>query len=113
MTEKKCRACRKFAERKGEEPDCEDCIPPLHDENVDAYEVYRLCNRQVIMSYGGPVDIDIRAVEVAMSRLGIEDDQVFFDVVRTWREVNGERQEQQALKQQAKDGHNKRPKVKR
>jgi len=58
-----CDACRELSTRnkhlpKCEDPDREDCVPPLDPANRDAYAVWARCRQQFIMGFGGPIDIN-------------------------------------------------------
>ena len=59
--------------RKAGGPPCATCRPTLMPENAEAWNVYQRCQGQLIMSYGGPVDINILAVLAMIDLLGIED----------------------------------------
>jgi len=93
--------------RKGEIPDCEECLPPLDEKNKDVYTVYSLVCNQVIVSAGGDIlDVQISAVEAGIKRLHVEhyrQDEVFRRVVALIRSnLKGYRQERIASEEAAK-----------
>ena len=66
--------CKKTWELYGEEPKCDECMPTvLLPQNVKAFRVYTVCNRQLITRgmNGDAVDISIPAIEIAMKWLKI------------------------------------------
>ena len=71
-----CEVCRELARRnnhlpKCEDPDREDCVPPLDLANQDAYAIWTRCRRQFVMGFGGPVDINHQAVWQLIDELHI------------------------------------------
>lgn len=70
-----CDTCRKLYEKKGEHPPCEDCIPELYAQNIDAAIAWGYCQDQYIMSFGGPVAIRLTAMEAAV-RITAPDDPI-------------------------------------
>lgn len=57
-------------------------MPPLMEENREAARVYMaVCNQFVMAPMGGPVDIDFRAIEVAMDIYSVQDRRACFEKV--------------------------------
>jgi len=56
------------------EPNCDECVPPIFPENKDILDVYLMVRNQHIMGFGGPVDLDLKAVEFALKVLEIKDE---------------------------------------
>ena len=68
--------CEKCFEIKGElfDPDhCDICWPTLMPENYDAYQVYCVCQNQLIMGFIGPVAISHLAVWKIIDEYEIQD----------------------------------------
>ena len=80
-----CEACRRIHKKRGSEPPCNTCMPPLFSENWAAYQVFRECSLQYIYSFSGPVDVDLQSVQAVMDHMGIHDDTTFFQVVDLMR----------------------------
>lgn len=58
--------------RRGREPDCESCMPPLSPQNEETIEVYQYVKDQVITAgMGQPIAVNLMAVEFVMRMLGI------------------------------------------
>jgi hypothetical protein len=70
-----CATCRKiYGERTPpEEPPCDTCRPPLHEDNKDAFFIYSFVQNQFIMGPAGPVDINHMAIWEAVDRFKIKD----------------------------------------
>jgi len=67
--------CRAIHDPKGSRPPCDECLPPLWEENQEAFWVYQLCRDQVIMATDGmgsrPVALNQLAVHEAMRLYGV------------------------------------------
>jgi len=69
-----CEACRVIKARSGEEPNCDECLPPLDERNKDVYTVYSLvCNQMIVTAGGDLLDVNLVGVEAGMRMLDIED----------------------------------------
>lgn len=62
--------------RKGEDPPCDGCLPPLNPENEDPIRVYSVTRDQLIFAgmSGTPIGINHMAVWKVMDEMGIEGD---------------------------------------
>jgi hypothetical protein len=78
-----CDKCRALNEKKGKEPPCDDCVPPLMPENREAFQIYMLVKNQFIMSMGGPVDVNHIAIWEAIDRYKVKDKVRCFEKVIT------------------------------
>ena len=66
----------------GERGNCQECLPPLMEENLDAVKVYLLCRKQLVFAgMGEPVDINHLAVHEAMRLYRVRDRQDCFERV--------------------------------
>lgn len=63
--------CRAIHEPKGGRPPCDECLPPLWEENQEAFRVYMLCRDQLVMGFNGPVAVNHIAVHEAMRLYGV------------------------------------------
>ena len=61
-TKPDCERCKRLYHDKGEEPDCDSCIPPLLPVNQDVYRIYSVCQGQWIVGMGGAIDIDLKTL---------------------------------------------------
>ena len=107
MTEKtSCEVCRHFKEKRGEEVDCDNCLPKLLPENEDAVAVYTQVRNQAI--YVGvdaiPIDLDFKAVKIVMDFYKIENQvDCFQRVLKMWHHVAAkDRFEREATKLKGK-----------
>lgn len=81
--------CQKIKEKRGEEPDCLACTPPLFPENEDAVRIYFLCQDQVrIAPMGGVIGLDHNAIHAAMELYGVSSPETFEKVLLLGREFN-------------------------
>ena len=81
----KCKDChRAYAKRKPpQDPPCFQCRPPLMEENEDASNVYQLTRLQFVTAgMGQPIDIDIKAVKIAMDLFEVKNQLDCIDKVR-------------------------------
>ncbi len=67
--------CSELTRKEGEYPDCADCVPELMPENIDSYKVYNRCKGQLILSFGGEVDLNLQAVKSVMDLYRIENQE--------------------------------------
>ena len=70
------------------EPLCYECLPEVLPENLEAVQVFQLIQNQHIMSFGGPIDLNLPAMEFVMKILGLEGRKDVFDLAyfayRVW-----------------------------
>jgi len=100
-----CEVCKQFAERRGEEPDCEACLPELWPECRQACEVWHLVGEQVISGPKGMVGLNHLAIHKAMDLLGVEDRLGCLKLVQgAFRRYMGEKRQMDQMKQGAERG---------
>lgn len=64
-----------------EDPPCDTCRVIPDEENADALKVFFSVKNQLIMGFNGPVDINHLAIDCAMKRYNITDNNCFEKVV--------------------------------
>lgn len=69
--------------KRGKPTPCEQCLPEMMPENLDAWKIYMIVSGQLIMGPGGPVDLDHNAIHHAMNLYGIENKRDCFERVMT------------------------------
>jgi hypothetical protein len=78
-----CKVCKTFAARRGEEPECETCLPDVFEENAEAVTVFPYVHDQMIIAPSGkPIGINLLAVFKVMEMLQVEDQQQCLNKVR-------------------------------
>ena len=78
MKKPPCDLCR----RRKKDPPCAACMPRLLPENEEALEVYQMVRGQwVTAGMGEVIDIDFKAVDIALDVLGVEDRRECFKKV--------------------------------
>ena len=56
-------------------------MPPLFEENQEAYRVFRGCSKQYKYGPSGPIDVDLQAVEIAVMRARVSEPEMVFEQV--------------------------------
>lgn len=86
-------------EREGAPPPCDECVPPLWEENQEAFRVYMLCRDQLVMGFNGPVAVNHLAIHEAMRLYGVGNPVDCFEkVVQATRYDLARQAEEQARK---------------
>ena len=67
-----CVLCRKI---KGDQTNCDVCIPKLLSQNTDVINVYNEVIGQFVMGPNGPIDVRVDAIYTAMDEIGIPNDE--------------------------------------
>ena len=59
-----CELCIKYLKKRGEEPDCLSCVPPLEEENELAVDIFLRVRNQLIFPPMGkyPLGIDQKVI---------------------------------------------------
>ena len=66
------------------EPPCDICIPPLMDENKDAFNIYQKCQNQIIMSGSGEaIDLNFHSIGFLLDLYDIQNKRRVFEKVLT------------------------------
>jgi hypothetical protein len=76
-----CEVCEHFADKRNDSTPCDECLPELMLENVDAWRIYSIISGQFIMGQAGPVDVNHLAIHRAMELYEIENKRVCFEQV--------------------------------
>ena len=83
LTEKPaCSTCELMHERKGEVPNCADCMPEVMPENMDVLRVFLTVKDQHIMGAGGPIALNLEPVFRLMDLLSIKDQERCLGLVK-------------------------------
>ncbi|EHJ49492.1 hypothetical protein DFW101_3496 [Solidesulfovibrio carbinoliphilus subsp. oakridgensis] len=70
-------------ERKKNGPPCGKCRPDIAPGNVEAYGIWSRCRGQLILGFGGAVDINVVAVKTIMDLEEVEDQRECMAKVQT------------------------------
>ena len=98
-----CDQCRRANRRFGREPPCDECLPDLMPENATPFQIYGIVCNQVILSPNGPIDLDIKALDVAMGWYDVKDRKLMGEyVLNIFRKILAEGRRERRLK----DMHN-------
>lgn len=62
-------------------PKCNECGPQLMPDNQEIFDLFMMVRNQHIMSFGGPVDLNLNSIEFAMETLGIKNTKETFGKV--------------------------------
>lgn len=83
-----CEACRHFAKKRGEKPNCKECLPEILPENQEAIEVYTQVRNQAICVGMEPVDLNYGAVKIIMDLFEVENQRDCFGrVITMWNHI--------------------------
>ena len=58
-----------------QEPPCKSCRPELEQVNIPYFTLYYYCQDQYIMGEGGPVALNMLAINQAMQDYHVDDDE--------------------------------------
>jgi hypothetical protein len=61
-----CPLCREVYALNKKKPVCGKCWPGLHEMNRTAFDLWQILQGQWRFSYGGPVALDLTAIEAAL-----------------------------------------------
>ena len=70
-----CVSCTNLHIEKSSEPPCLECMPLLLPENELALRVYEVVKTQYIMSFSGPVTLNILSVIEVVRLMGVRPDE--------------------------------------
>lgn len=84
MNKPSCETCRTIYKKRKVEPPCDTCKEVLLIENEEALKVYLASKDQLIIAQmtGKIIDIDNKAIKVAMDIYKVKDQARCFDKVR-------------------------------
>lgn len=78
-----CKACRHFAKKRNEKPDCDSCLPTLAPENIEAAKVFPYVYDQwIINPMGKIIALDLNAVFKAMEVFEIRNKKECLNKIR-------------------------------
>lgn len=78
-----CEDCELLKEMANKPTECNECLPELMPENIEAWRIYSVISGQLIVGPAGPIDIDQNALHKAMELYDIEDKRDCFERVCT------------------------------
>jgi hypothetical protein len=78
-----CDGCKETYSRKNppEEPPCEICREEPFEENRDAVRIFSVIKNQLILGFGGPIDINHMAIHEAMKLYKIKNKRECFEKI--------------------------------
>lgn len=63
-------------------PPCESCKPHLSAEQEDVAIIYNLVSSQVIVSFGGVVDLDYKTLDFIFNLYDVKNKRKYFELIR-------------------------------
>ena len=78
-----CEDCELLKETANKPTECQECLPELMPENIEAWRIYSVISGQLIMGASGPMDINQNALHKAMELYEVENKRDCFERVCT------------------------------